>query len=393
DYQVRYATLVALGNETRDNPALKQMFGLSDQIRKAVADMDKTVEQEEKNFKLISILRTIGSTGLREFYPYLNEALRAEQIIVARAAVHAAGQTLDETFIPLLMPMLKAKEFEKDASEALANYGYKVIQYLHEHIMDQPADIDIVRAIPGVVERIGTQAGVDFLFELLDYDDIIVRSEAVRSLSAIKNQNPHLLFNKKQIIRNILDEARIFQDTLTALYVQHDRISRPVNDPLDEEIIHEARTSLIRLLEKRLDENLDRIFKFLGLKYPPEEIDIIYKGIKSPKTELRVSAIEFLDNLLEINLKRILIPIIETSVEESLTKDKLAEMKIKVVSQRECFSMLLQGRDIKVKLAVFYLLSVLKDKKYLPIVQKYVGHPNARISSAARRASETLKNG
>ena len=72
--------------------------------------------------------------------------------------------------------------------------------------------------------------------------------------------------------------------------------------------IFEARKKLIHLLEHRLDENLERIFKLLELKYPPDEIDTVYKNIKSDKSDLRVNAIEFLDNLLEVNLKKVLIP-------------------------------------------------------------------------------------
>ena len=75
------------------------------------------------------------------------------------------------------------------------------------------------------------------------------------------------------------------------------------NDQLE---VFEARKSLMEILKRRLDDHLERIFKLLGLKYPPEEIDTIYQNIKSDKPDLRLNAVEFLDNLLEVNLKRMM---------------------------------------------------------------------------------------
>jgi AAA family ATP:ADP antiporter len=391
DYHIKYATLLAIANETRDNPELKLMFRLSAIIRASIEEIDANGDAEELLFKKKSVLKAIGSANLDEYYPYILEALNSQEAEVTRAAIQSAGISLDESFIPVLYQFLLRKEFNTDASAALANYGFKIIAFLKEEVFDKKANADFARSVPSVVERIGTQAGVDFLFELLDFDDIIVRSESVRALTVIKGQSPFLVFNKKQIINNIFDEAKLFQNILTALYVQQNRIEKPASGKTGGDIVFETRLSLIKLLEKRLDDNLDRIFKFLGLKYPQDEIDIAYQGLKSEKSELRISAIEFLDNLLEINLKRILIPILETSVEESVTKDGISELKIRDIGQAECYSMLLEGRDITVKLAVLNLISVLNDVKYLPIVKMYVNHQNNKIANAASRTMAVLQ--
>ena len=73
------------------------------------------------------------------------------------------------------------------------------------------------------MEKIGTQKSVNFLFGLLDFGDPAVRSGALESLTKLKMKFPHLVFNKKQIINSILDEAKLFLETLSALYVQQNR--------------------------------------------------------------------------------------------------------------------------------------------------------------------------
>ena len=39
--------------------------------------------------------------------------------------------------------------------------------------------------------------------------------------------------------------------------------------------------------------------------------------------------------------------------------------------------MLLDGKDVKVKLAVLYLMTELKDRRYLPMARKFMNHPKA----------------
>ena len=184
----------------------------------------------------------------------------------------------------------------------------------------------------------------------------------------------------------ILDEAKLYLDTLSALYIQQSRMKQDQESNLIENTkieVFEARKSLIEILESRLDDNLDRIFKLLELKYPPDEIDTVYKNIKSDKTDLRVNAIEFLDNLLEVNLKKILIPIIETIAMETITKETLKSLNIKIPNQYECFEMLLKGKDVKLKLAVLYLISKLQEKKYIGLVMPYCDSPNIKTRTFA----------
>ena len=188
-----------------------------------------------------------------------------------------------------------------------------------------------------------------------------------------------------------MNETNLYQDTLSVLYSQV-KIDAENSKPEEEETI-EARKGLTRLLEKRLDKNLERIFRLLGLNYPNEDIFIIYKGIHSQKPDMRTNALEFLDNLLEPSLKKVLIPLVETSMLEAITEDAIKNLNIKIPEEYQCFRLLLNGNDNRLKLAVLYLLEQLKDKQFLPLVQEHKNSNNSKVRQFALNAESSIING
>ena len=56
--------------------------------------------------------------------------------------------------------------------------------------------------------------------------------------------------------------------------------------------------------------------KVLGIKYPPNDVEPILNIILNGKEEQRIHAIEFLDNILDNQLKKELIPIAESILVE-----------------------------------------------------------------------------
>ena len=159
----------------------------------------------------------------------------------------------------------------------------------------------------------------------------------------------------------------------------------------NETSLSAARKSLIDLLERRLDGGLARIFRLLGLKFPNDEIDSAYKSFHSNKPDIRISSIEFLDNLLDTKLKRILIPLLETTILDSLSEEALKNMNVDIPDEKECYTMLLEGNDIKVKLAVLYLILHLKQAEYLPLIKRFRNNHNPKVRDFAEKAFVVLQ--
>jgi AAA family ATP:ADP antiporter len=182
-------------------------------------------------------------------------------------------------------------------------------------------------------------------------------------------------------VPKIKSEARDYMDMLMIFYSQ--KQLEPVQKPSG---VSKAREQLIKALELRLDASLERLFRLLGLKYPPVEMYSAYRGIRSQDREMRLNAMEFLDNVLEINLKNILMPIIEIGTIRGDTTASLAGED--VPEEAESYIALLQGQDDFLKEKTLYLLSFMADDHYIPHMATLLNSPVREVRQMARFALE-----
>ena len=68
---------------------------------------------------------------------------------------------------------------------------------------------------------------------------------------------------------------------------------------------------LVSTIEERLKGTLDRLFRLLGLKYPQQQIYSAYLAVRRGHGEESSAALEFLDNVLERDMKRIIVPMLD----------------------------------------------------------------------------------
>jgi hypothetical protein len=70
---------------------------------------------------------------------------------------------------------------------------------------------------------------------------------------------------------------------------------------------------LVRTLETSLQQSLDGLFRLLALRYPPAEIYNTWLALQSGQTERVSAAHDYLDSILEREIKRAVLPLLETS--------------------------------------------------------------------------------
>ncbi len=392
DFQVRGAALVSLAVETHNNPDLALQFDLEERLGKKIQTLARLKDADEIKYGKIIILKSIAQAKLTRYYPVIDQFLKDENIDVVRQAIAAAGQTLSPDYISKIAGFLNQEQFKENARDALIHYGPAIIEHFSAIITEQSWSTSLLLHIPALAAKIGTQPSVDLLFSLLDHSDIGMRMEALRALNTLKINHANLRFHHKEVIRRILDEAHLYLETLRALYTQNEanNIGQKSDETAQNQKQTEARKSLIVLLERRLDGMLERIFRLLGLKYPPDDILTIYQGLQSKKPDMRINAVEFLDNLLEQNLKRVLVPIVETAMLDNISATTIKNLNLEITSEFQCLSMLLAGKDLRITLAALYLIAQLDNKKYLPLVKQYAAHSNPKIRQFAQAAIDKL---
>jgi hypothetical protein len=219
---------------------------------------------------------------------------------VAAVACRSAAELQDRTYLDALLRLLPKAKLRADAIDALAAYGDRIIGTLGDVLLDTTMPIAVRRQIPRVLQRIHHQRSVDVLIQALAEPDLSVRTSAIRSLHVLREAAPKMNYGRESVMHHIHSEARYYYEMSAALAPFRDKHDTP------------AARILASTLESRLRSTLERLFRLLGLRYPPKEIYAAYLAVnRGGKTDEFTAALEFLDNVLERELKRILLPMLD----------------------------------------------------------------------------------
>src|SRR5262249_4694587 len=149
----------------------------------------------------------------------------------------------------------------------------------------------IRKRIPKTLAFTGKQQAADALIQQLHHLDYHLDYAVLRALNRMRVNSPSLVIDPFSI-NTAMGKER--DEYLRFRTIQSSLEANATNHPLV--------SLLIRAIDERLQHRLERIFRLVGLTYSPHDIYSIYYNCKI-KPALRPAAIEFLDNLLDAQLK------------------------------------------------------------------------------------------
>ncbi len=225
----------------------------------------------------------------------------AHESVVA-AACRAAGRLRNRDYLQAVVSHLSKTNIRRAAIESLVRFGEPVCEALGRILEDPATPLSVRTQIPRVLARIGAQTSVDVLQRHLDSPDPILRTAALKGLNRLREAAPELDFRSDQIRRRIRDEARSYFELYAALV--RFRQASPGG---------KAAALLARTLEERLRRTIERLFRLLGLRYPQKQIHAAYLALSHRRPGKFAAALDFLDNILDHDLKSILVPMIDGS--------------------------------------------------------------------------------
>ena len=389
DGLIRLSAMLCIAREGRNNQAIQKQFALGDLVETEIRNLREISDEAELISSKILCARIIGVGALRSLWPYLHILLNDANSVVKRGTIEAAGHTRDREFVPVFMRYMKDPVLRPAVRSAFMNYGPAILDLLTEVLRDQRESREVLDQIPRIIAGIGTQRSVDILFEELHQTDHPQRYEILKALNRMRLSFPHLRFDERSIANTIHQEARTYTDLLEFYYAQRRKTGTGENT---EGEIDKARKQFIEALEVRLDRALERIFRLLGLKYPPDDIYHAYLGIKSNELDLRLNTVEFLDNVMESGLKRILIPLIETSTMGSIADEALEQLGLnREIEEFPHIASVLAGKDRELKIRALYLIAQMKDEAYVPLIGQLINNPDSGVRKMAEFALQSMK--
>ncbi len=381
---IRIAALICAARESRDNQQLKKNL----RIRERVEQEIKTIQGSQDKERLLRLkgatARIIGLAKIPDLNPYLYILLNDRSVLVVRAAIEGAGISANPEFVPTLIRMLARKGMVEHTARALALFQPQIYGILDDYLKNPQEKLSIRLHIPEILALIGTQAAADILLDNLTHKNPELRYSIISALYQLRLKKPELKFDERRTVNSVLDEVNNFlqiwmvvQNQLTA--------NASAKEPTD---VTKIRRQLIRDLERKLDNLLEVVFRLLGLKYPPSDINNAYFGLKSKKTDLRINAVEFLDNILDFDLKKIIIPILESTATGAVVEDTLSKLGLKKLTEYDCLVLLLTGEDRFLKIGALKLIAQKGDDRYLSYIGKLV---NSQVPIIRKTALQVLQ--
>jgi ATP/ADP translocase/HEAT repeat protein len=334
----------------------------------------QTSEDEAMRLAAAHVLREIG---VKSFYQPVLALMRDPSTRVQSAAVQAAGAMQSPELVPALVYKLGQRDTARIAALALASYDESVIEVLAKVLAQEREEPALRRQVPRILERIGHPRCLDVLMANLGVRDPDTRREAARSAARLRDR-----------LNARIDEARVKKLLNEEIHEHYQNLAAledlgPVAGYQGPDLLRDA-------IEERLSRGLDRIFRLLSIIYPQKAIELIHGNLKSHAANTRANAIEVLDNLLDPDEKRKLLPLIE-----DLPRDKVivrgADMFDLVRKPpQEWIEGFLVGRDPWLNVVALHVTAELGLSGLADKVVPHLRHADAVVRETAIRTAAVL---
>lgn len=255
--------------------------------------------------------RVLGAVGVGNFYQPVLELMSDAVPSVRREAIHAAGKLKSPELVVPLIYKTRSPDTGREAVEALSQFGASIGPTLVKVLTNPHEALAIRCAAAKVLGRIGTVEAIAALVRQLDEPDEELRNQLYRSLArAVKGKRAIAI--DKRAIRLALDRefcrayrALMCMDVL-ALGAGPGPYTPRMGPPAAAALLSSALSEKVTATERR-------IFTLLAVLYPEAEMERIFSGIHDASAEdaprRRANAVELLENLLDRDLKRKLLPL------------------------------------------------------------------------------------
>jgi hypothetical protein len=210
-----------------------------------------------------------------------------------RDVARAMGALHGRRFLSALLPLLVPHEVRGAAREAFLQFGEDGLRFLAAALVDprQPHEIRI--HLPRTLSRFPPALAAPILLARLPEEpDGMVRFKILRGLGRIAADHPRVKLDRALL-------QRACADTLEAIFrLVHWRIvllQGAVEDPRRATPTHALLAALLR--DKQVHA-IERLFRMLALRFRGEDVEGIYRGMRSADPKVRASSRELLEHLL-----------------------------------------------------------------------------------------------
>ncbi|PAU95101.1 hypothetical protein CK503_02560 [Aliifodinibius salipaludis] len=243
--------------------------------------------------------KLLGEMYENRYAHLLKELLNDENPSVVKQAIESTAKTQDRRFVHDLLLLMGSGIYRKAVEKALREYGSRIYGTMYDHMTDSHLPVSTRRYIPWLFSQTVSEDSWEILKMSLKFCSIPIRHGIVKALLRMRKERPIFRVSDEVIAQNIEREIDRYSKLKKALtFYQSGKVK--LSDEADE------------ILEYEIEQTFENIFRLLSLNNDIEDIDNAYKAIVGDNPRLRSDAIEFIENLINWEVRKLLIPILET---------------------------------------------------------------------------------
>jgi AAA family ATP:ADP antiporter len=367
DYSVRSAVAAFLAR-----PGEAQRPEAASQILNEMA----SEAGEEGQRTRLEVARLLGELP-DSFDPLLESLLGDAASPVKCEAMRSVGTLGKLSLAPVLIGYLSNLELCNEAAQALAKFGDPVVGLLGGYLVDSSRPTDARRAVPPILVSIGTPAAAEVLSDHLLERNTSVRFQVISALNKIHQVHPEIEL-----------DVQMLETILAAEIMGHYRsyqIAESLRVPGDSD------DAVLRAMSEAMRQELERIFRLLGLLYPHLDLHSVHFGLQSNNVTVYDNALEFLENVLNSQLRGVLVPLLDGKVsprERAAIAERLVHAKVE--NREQAVAELVASDDPWLKSCGAYAIGTLGMISLQAELDKCLEHPDPLLRETARAAKLRL---
>ncbi len=313
-----------------------------------------------------------------KFDPLLMQLLADADVEVVRQAILSVGRLQKRRLLPALLDRLADPQLMAEVTEVLSGFGDSISGRLRDHFSDPAVPIEARQQVSVILAKMGTQSAFNALVEHLLDADSRLRVRILTDLSTLHHLHPQLEcdteFLEMLLAAEILGHYRSYQilERLEAVLPSYE----PLADALSESMKNEV----------------ERIFRVLDLLYPCDDFSGVYFGLQSRSMVLHDNALEFLDNVLKTQFRRMLVPLLDPKVslaERVSIANRLVSAGIE--SSEQAIAVLVASNDPCLRSCGAHAVGIFGLKSLEHELNRCLDHPDPLLRETARQAKLRLQ--
>ena len=311
---LKNAALLCLADVSKSNDILARKFELHSRIEERIEEFTN-FESRHRDEEKAELLLTIGLSKSESFYFFIDQYLKGAYPFLTKQAIKAASLSLSEDFIPQLLALMEDDQYKENCIEGLKNYGESISIILTEYMDHDKINDKVKIHLPAIVQVFENEQSDEILIRLLQSDDVKVRLEALKVLQPAEGDKPFSSLKKEKRTILLDQECTFLSKTLAAMHSINNSFINVAQNDKNTGVSHledqKNRERLTGYLTDEVNASIETIFYLLKFRYKNSDMDVVFFGITNKSKKSRINAIEFLDNLLDMHLKKTILPFLE----------------------------------------------------------------------------------